>query len=168
MLVQVESPGWLGFDAFRTRCALGRAGVIEAAQKREGDLATPLGRFPLREVWFRPDRIAPPPRTGLACRPLTPAMGWCDDPEDARYNQHVTLPYPARCEQLWREDHVYDLLVVLGYNDAPVQKGRGSAIFWHLAQPDFRPTEGCVAIAREPMLEILAQLAPGAEIEIRR
>lgn len=168
MLVQVESPGWLGFHALRTRCALGRAGVIAAAQKREGDLATPLGRFPLRAVWFRPDRFAAPPRTGLPCRPLAPEMGWCDDPADARYNQHVTLPYPARCERLWREDHVYDLLVVLGYNDDPVQPGRGSAIFWHLAHPDFRGTEGCVAIGREAMLEILAQLSPGAEIEIRR
>lgn len=167
MLVQAESPGWLGFGALRTRCALGRAGVIEAARKREGDLATPLGRFPLREVWFRPDRIAPP-HTRLPCRPLAPDMGWCDDPADGRYNQHVTLPYPARCERLWREDHVYDLLVVLGYNDAPVEPGRGSAIFWHLAHPDFRGTEGCVAIAQDAMLEILAQLAPGAEIDIRR
>lgn len=95
-------------------------------------------------------------------------MGWCDDPIDPAYNQMVQLPHPARHEKLWRDDDVYNVVVVIGYNDAPVQPGRGSAIFWHLAHADFRGTEGCVAVALPVMLSMLEGLGPGAEIEILR
>jgi len=154
----------LGDCMGKFRCALGRGGV--ARDKREGDGATPLGEFPLREVLYRPDREAPPP-TKLPCRALTPQDGWCDEPGAPAYNRMVLLPHAYRHERLWREDHVYDLIVVVGHNDAPVISGHGSAIFIHLMREDYAPTEGCVAFAREDLLEILATLAPGAEIEIR-
>ena len=135
------------------RCALGRSGIIAA--KREGDGATPAGAFALRRVFYRPDR-EPPPQTVLPVRALTHNAGWCDAPADRRYNQLVTLPYPARAETLWREDRLYDLIAVLGYNDAPAIPGRGSAIFLHLARPDYAPTEGCVALDRADWLAVLA------------
>jgi L,D-peptidoglycan transpeptidase YkuD (ErfK/YbiS/YcfS/YnhG family) len=144
-------------------CALGKGGI--RSDKREGDGATPLGRFGLRHVLYRPDR-EPAPQTGLPVRALTPEDGWCDEAGVAEYNSMVRLPFRHRHERLWREDHVYDLIVVIGYNDAPVIAGRGSAIFLHLARDNYAPTEGCIAFAREDMLAILAVLGPESEIEI--
>src|SRR5690554_2419769 len=104
----------------RFRCALGRAGI--AAAKREGDGATPVGRFPMRRVLYRPDR-GEAPATRLPIAPIAPDDGWCDDPGDPAYNRPVRLPYPARCETLWRADALYDVVVVLGHNDDPPVPG---------------------------------------------
>jgi len=134
------------------RCALGRAGV--SARKREGDGASPAGSFLMRRLMYRPDRESRP-STKLPLRAMTLADGWCDDPADAAYNLPVSLPYKARAETLWRQDRLYDLVVPLGYNDDPVTPGLGSAIFLHLAREDYGPTEGCVALARGDLLDVL-------------
>ncbi len=151
--------GWIARLGDRPfRCALGPAGPRR--DKREGDGATPVGRFPLREVLYRPDRLAPP-AGGLPRRALTPEDGWCDDPADPAYNRPVRLPYGARHERLWRKDAVYDVIVVIGHNDDPPVAGAGSAVFLHVAHPDYRPTEGCVALALDDLLTVLAQARPG-------
>lgn len=147
------------------RCALGRAGVAPAHAKREGDGASPAGAWPLRAARYRPDRCARP-QTALPCRPIAQADGWCDAPGDPLYNKPVSLPYRASAEALWRTDGLYDLLIVLGYNDAPVQAGLGSCIFLHLAAPDFTPTAGCVAVDAATMIAILAAAQPGHSLEI--
>jgi len=139
---------------------------VPASRKREGDLASPAGVWPLRQAFYRPDKFAAPPQTRLPLTPLSPELGWCDASADPAYNRLVALPYPASAERLWREDGVYDLIVVLGYNDDPPTPGAGSAIFWHLARPDWRGTEGCVAITRAAMLEALAQIGPEDALEI--
>jgi L,D-peptidoglycan transpeptidase YkuD (ErfK/YbiS/YcfS/YnhG family) len=146
-------------------CAIGRSGVIEADAKREGDGATPQGCWPLRGLLLRPDRVAPP-TTALPWRWLRPGDGWSDAPDDPAYNRPVQHPHAFSAEQLWRADGAYDLIVVLGYNDAPPAPGRGSAIFWHVAQPDFRPTEGCIAIARAPFEALLPRLHPGLALRV--
>jgi L,D-peptidoglycan transpeptidase YkuD (ErfK/YbiS/YcfS/YnhG family) len=133
--------------------ALGRGGV--RADKQEGDGATPLGVLPLRRVLYRADRVAAP-GSAVPLEPLAPDDGWCDDPGDARYNRMVRLPYQARCEKLWRPDGVYDVIGVLGWNDAPVVRGRGSAIFLHVARPDYAPTDGCIALALPDLRQVLA------------
>jgi L,D-peptidoglycan transpeptidase YkuD (ErfK/YbiS/YcfS/YnhG family) len=145
------------------RCALGRSGV--SASKREGDGATPAGDFPLRRVLFRADRLGAP-ATVLPASALQRDDGWCDDPEDPQYNRPVRLPYGGRHERMWREDGIYDLILVIGHNDDPVIPGHGSAVFVHLARPDFGPTQGCVAFARDDLLEILATCSNGAVIRI--
>lgn len=145
-------------------CALGKAGVTDC--KVEGDHKTPLGIFSLRRVLYRPDKLLP-----QCCLPLTalrPEDGWCDDSGDKAYNCHVTLPYPARAENLWREDELYDLIVVLGYNDNPVEKGKGSAVFLHIAREDFGGTEGCIALKKEDLLNLLAHLTPDITVKIYR
>jgi L,D-peptidoglycan transpeptidase YkuD (ErfK/YbiS/YcfS/YnhG family) len=147
------------------RAALGRSGI--RASKREGDGATPLGRFRVREVLYRADR-GRRPRTRLPVRAIEAQDGWCEDPHDRNYNRPVRLPYTASTESMKREDHLYDLVVVLGYNDHPRVKGRGSAIFMHLARPGYRPTEGCVALARCDLERVLALLGPGDEIVVTR
>jgi L,D-peptidoglycan transpeptidase YkuD (ErfK/YbiS/YcfS/YnhG family) len=108
----------------------------------------------------------PRPRSALAIAPLSPGLGWCDAPEDANYNRCVRLPYPASHERLWRDDGLYDIVIVLGFNDWPRARGRGSAIFMHLARPGYTPTAGCVALARPDMLKLTAALRPGDEIVI--
>jgi L,D-peptidoglycan transpeptidase YkuD (ErfK/YbiS/YcfS/YnhG family) len=147
------------------RCVLGKGGVKPAADKIEGDGASPLGVWPIRRVLYRPDQGRP--ATRLLTSPLTPEDGWCDAAGDMHYNRPVRLPYPASHERLWRDDRVYDLIVVLGHNDDPVVPGAGSAIFWHLAQLDWRPTEGCVAVERATMLAALAVATPGATLAIK-
>lgn len=148
----------------RVRCALGRSGITTG--KREGDGATPAGRFPLREVFYRPDRLRPPPGCRLPVVAIDPGLGWCDDPADAAYNRPVRLPFAPSHEQLWRDDGLYDLLAVLGYNDDPVIPGRGSAIFLHVARPDFAPTEGCVALALADLIALLDRCRPGDVLSI--
>lgn len=144
-------------------CALGKGGI--RADKREGDLATPSGNFPLRRVLFRADR-GPAPGTGLPTLPIGERDGWCDDDADAAYNQPVSLPYGARHERLWREDALYDLVLVIGHNDDPVVPGAGSAVFVHVARPDWSGTEGCIAFRAEDLRWLLAQVGPGDAIRI--
>jgi L,D-peptidoglycan transpeptidase YkuD (ErfK/YbiS/YcfS/YnhG family) len=148
------------------RCALGPAGVRPASIKREGDGASPAGVWPIREVYYRPDR-GPPPATEFRVHALSPDDGWCDDPADPAYNRPVKLPYGASCEEMWREDEAYDIVVTLGYNDDPPVPGRGSAIFLHLRKPGYPPTAGCVAIARPELEALLAKARPGDAVEIR-
>jgi L,D-peptidoglycan transpeptidase YkuD (ErfK/YbiS/YcfS/YnhG family) len=151
---EATSRGLLRWNGLEVRCALGRGGVVPAGFKREGDGATPLGDWPMRQVFWRPDRLEKPV-TQLPVIALRPDMGWCDDPAHPDYNRQVVLPFPASHERLWREDRVYDLIVELGYNDDPAIAGRGSAIFLHLARDNFDPTEGCVACSRDDLLALL-------------
>lgn len=145
--------------------ALGRSGI--RALKREGDGGTPLGRFPVRMVLYRADRIARP-RTCLPVRAIGESDGWCDDPADRNYNRLVRLPSRRSAEGLKRADELYDLVLVLGYNDRPRVRGRGSAIFVHLARPDFTPTDGCIALSRHDLLMLLTEIGRGKHIVVIR
>jgi L,D-peptidoglycan transpeptidase YkuD (ErfK/YbiS/YcfS/YnhG family) len=164
---EANSEGRLRWPGGDVRCSLGRSGVTDQQNKSESDGATPLGRWPMRQVFYRPDRIAAP-ATGLPVVALTPTMGWCDDPASPLYNRQIELPFPASHEKLWRDDHVYDLIVALGYNDDPVVPSKGSAIFLHVARLDFSPTEGCVACRLDDLLELLKTAKPGDELAIVR
>ncbi len=145
--------GLATFGAAAVRCSLGRSGT--SARKREGDGATPIGSWRMVEVLYRPDRVSRP-RTGLPLRALRRDHGWCDQVGDRNYNRPVRHPYPASAEQLWRQDHVYDVVVVLSHNRVPRVQGGGSAVFMHLARPGYAPTEGCVAFAERDMRLLLA------------
>ena len=145
--------------------SLGRSGTITAADKREGDGASPIGVWRMKRVFYRPDRLDRPV-TALPTVPLKQTDGWCDAADHPLYNRPVTLPFAASHEKLWREDHAYDVIVELAHNDAPVIAGLGSAIFFHLAHEDGRSTEGCVAIALTDMVDLLRQAPPGSALEI--
>lgn len=151
----VHPDGRLVYQGRTFRCALGRAGVIAAERKREGDGATPAGLLPLRRLHYRADRMAIP-RSPLPRAPIAPDDLWCDAPTHARYNRLVQRPFDASHEEMWRADELYDIVGELGWNDAPVEPWRGSAIFLHLARPDYGPTAGCVALVRADLLEVLA------------
>ena len=149
------------FGARAWRCAIGPAGVV--ADKREGDGATPLGCFPLRRLLYRPDRLTRP-ETGLPATPLSPEDGWCDDPAEPAYNSQVRLPFAASHERLWRDDGIYDAIVILGHNDDPPVPGAGSAIFLHVARDDYAPTQGCIALALPDLLTVLRDAKPGTRV----
>jgi len=153
--------GLLRFQGGIYCCAIGKGG--RRADKREGDGATPIGLLPLRRLLYRADRLAPP-RAAVPLAPIAPNDGWCDDPFCVDYNTQIHLPHSARHEILWRADAIYDVIGVLGWNDAPVVRGRGSAIFLHLARPGFSPTEGCVALEQRDLLRILAQGLTAIEV----
>jgi L,D-peptidoglycan transpeptidase YkuD (ErfK/YbiS/YcfS/YnhG family) len=154
MRATVTPDGKLSLGTETFRAALGHGGI--RSDKREGDGATPTGLLPLRVVLYRPDRL-PAPTSAVPVKPLSPSDGWCDDPDHPAYNRPVRLPINASAEALWRDDAVYDIIGVLGWNDDPVRPGRGSAIFLHLARPDFSPTEGCIALAPEHLRHVLAR-----------
>lgn len=158
--------GRFELDGKILRCAIGKAGVIAATDKREGDNKSPLGTWVMREVWYRPDVYPQGPKTALPVRATRPEDGWCDAPGDPNYNRPVRLPYPTSAERMWRDDHVYDLVVILGHNDDPPVPGMGSAIFMHLARDGYPGTEGCVALERADIEAVLAAAKPGDAVEI--
>ncbi len=145
-------------------CAIGRSGARAAADKREGDGATPFGCYPLRAALLRPDRVHAP-ATALPWRWIRPSDGWSDDAGDPAYNRPISHPHQFSAERLWRDDGLYDVILVLGHNDAPPVPGMGSAIFLHCWN-DSKPTEGCVAIERATLEQLLPQFAPGDSVQI--
>ena len=159
----IVTPKGVDFGRGVCRAAFGRSGI--GMKTREGDGLTPVGVWPVRRALYRADRL-PTPRCALPLAAITPDDGWCDAPEHPAYNTQIKTPFAANHETLWRDDALYDLIVVLGFNDAPVVTGAGSAIFLHIARPDFGPTEGCVALATDDLLELLAALAPGDAVTV--
>ncbi len=150
---------------FDEPCALGKRGVVAASRGQEGDGKTPLGTYPVRRIFYRPDREDPPISKLPLCA-LSPSHGWCDAPESPHYNKLVRLPCGDSHEKLWREDNIYDLILVIGHNDAPVVSGLGSAIFIHAARHGFTPTLGCVALEVRALRRLLRQVMPDDLIKI--
>lgn len=144
-------------------CTWGRGGI--RVEKEEGDGATPVGTFPFRRVFYRGDRMERP-ETLLPLQVLSEQDGWCDDVNDVHYNQYVTLPYGGRHEKLWREDHVYDLILVVGHNDDPIKLGQGSAIFVHLLRAEGLPTEGCVALHPQDLLKVIKESTQNSSLVV--
>lgn len=162
--IRVEcGAGRLTFGDIAMPCTIGRGGACVAADKREGDGCTPIGTWPIRGVLLRPGKVE---ASGLRLpwRWVRTGDGWSDGVDDPAYNRPVRLPRSFSTENLTREDDAYDVIVVLGHNDAPPVPGQGSAIFFHLSEG--RPTAGCVAVERADMLRLLPLLAPGDVMEI--
>jgi L,D-peptidoglycan transpeptidase YkuD (ErfK/YbiS/YcfS/YnhG family) len=142
---------------------LGRSGI--RANKREGDGATPRGRFRLVRLWWRPDR-SPRPRTMLPARRIAPDVAWCEEPADRRYNRPYRRSANDPGDRLWREDRLYDLIVEIDHNTRPRVAGRGSAVFLHLARPNRGPTAGCVALEFGELRRLLARVGPNTRLWI--
>ena len=138
-------------------CALGRGGV--QSRKREGDGASPRGKWSLERLFYRPD-MANRPWTELPTSVIRKQDGWCDAVADRNYNRPVRHPYPASAERMWRDDRLYSVVGVLSHNRRPRIKGLGSAVFLHEAREDenghLLPTEGCVALKQRDLQLVLA------------
>jgi len=143
---------------------LGRTGI--RANKREGDGATPRGRFRLRQLWWRPDR-GPKPSTGLPAIRIDRALAWCEDAGDRRYNHPFRRSAEEPGDRLWRDDHLYDYIIEIDHNTRPRVAGRGSAVFLHVARPDRSPTAGCIALAAHDLRRLLARLGPDTRILVQ-
>jgi L,D-peptidoglycan transpeptidase YkuD (ErfK/YbiS/YcfS/YnhG family) len=155
--------GWLTVGRSIIPTSLGRGGI--RADKREGDGGTPRGTFQPLRLWWRADRH-PRPRSFLPLRAIGPQDAWCEDPSHRHYNQPVRLDRDHAGDRLWRDDHLYDFVVELDHNTRPRVAGRGSAVFLHLARPNFSATSGCVAMTEASMLQLLARLGPRTRIVI--
>ena len=155
--------GWLTAGGQTVPVALGRGGI--AANKREGDGGTPQGTFRPRQLWWRADRH-PRPRTFLSVRAIGPDDAWCEDPASRHYNQPVRLDRMRGGDRLRRDDHLYDFIVEIDHNSSPRIRGRGSAVFLHLARDNFGPTAGCVSMTKSAMLRLLRRLGPETKIMI--
>lgn len=166
LLLEPEENGlrFLRAGATRYRCAIGKGGVSPG--KREGDGATPVAVMALRRLWWRRDRIAHV-HCALPMSEITPDLGWCDDPDHASYNRPVPLPFGASHEKMCRDDGLYDLVVELGWNDAPPKPGHGSAIFMHIARENHGPTEGCIALARNDLMALLSRVDANTLLIVR-
>ena len=151
--------------SFDEPCVLGKGGMVPEEEGREGDKKTPMGTYAFRRVFYRADREDAPLAT-LPVREISSSLGWCDSPESVFYNKLVQLPFAESHERLWRSDTLYDLLLVIGHNDAPVVPGRGSCIFVHVAREDFTPTLGCVALEARALRRLIGQIAPGDQLRI--
>jgi L,D-peptidoglycan transpeptidase YkuD (ErfK/YbiS/YcfS/YnhG family) len=150
--IEIYSSGKAVFRGKEYQCAIGKNGITE--NKIEGDGKTPIGCFEIRKVLYREDKTDIP-QTKLSIEEIQENDAWCNNVNDKNYNQQIKLPYNASHEKLWRDDEVYDIVVVLGFNDNPIISGKGSAIFIHIARYDYSPTAGCIALKKEDLLKIL-------------
>lgn len=147
----------------RFACTYGRHGFADV--KQEADGKTPIGVFPFRRVFYRADRIEMP-RTALPLDAIAQDCGWCDDPKSEQYNRYIKKPFAGSHEDLWLDRPIYDLIIVVGHNDDPPTAGQGSAIFIHLSSPDNGPTQGCIGLQKEALLQVLAECSTSSRLMV--
>lgn len=162
-MINVSKFSFLSFNNKKFKCSIGKNGLTN--NKMEGDLKTPMGKFKFIKCYYRSDRIKKP-QTRLPCKKITKDIGWCDDSNSKYYNKEVKVSKKFSLEKLYRQDHVYDILIVLNYNSKPIIKGKGSAIFFHISKKNYTPTKGCVAVSRKLLLEILKKVKKNSIIKI--
>lgn len=153
----------LTFNDTSYTCAIGKNGV--SSHKKEGDSCTPLGEYSLGNIYFRGDRLALP-NVKLSKIIIEKNTGWCDDINSNYYNQPITFPFKYSAERLYRNDNIYDIICVINYNLEPVIKGKGSAIFMHIATDSYSGTEGCIALKQDDLIQILSQINLKTKINI--
>ena len=140
---------------YRIKCAIGKRGI--GNKKREGDQITPKGKFKVKSILYRKDRLSHF-KSKITKLPIKRDMGWCDDPKSKKYNKLIKLPFKGSFEKLYRKDNTYDIILVLDYNFNPVIKGRGSAIFIHVAKKNYKNTLGCIAISKKNLINLIKKI----------
>jgi L,D-peptidoglycan transpeptidase YkuD (ErfK/YbiS/YcfS/YnhG family) len=162
-MIIVKNPGLLKYKNFQFRCALGKLGIKK--KRQEGDLITPKGKFKLTKIYYRSDRIKKI-ISELKKIKIKKNMGWCDDSCSRHYNKQVKINKKVGCEKLYRRDNVYDIIAVLNYNLNPIIKGKGSAIFLHVAKKNYEKTQGCIALKKNELLYLLSKIKKNTPIKI--
>ena len=159
----VVKNGFLINQDQKYKCSIGYNGLSK--NKTEGDGCTPVGTFKLNKIMYRPDKINNF-KSNLETEIIEKRDGWCDDINSELYNQKIIFPYELSAENLYRHDDLYDLICIIDYNLNPIIKGKGSAIFLHVASSDYSPTHGCVAIKKDELIEIAIKLNRDSSIQI--
>lgn len=154
---------FLTYGDYKVKCAIGKRGINSF--KKEGDLTTPRGKFKIKGVFYRKDRVKRL-KTKLRKDVIKKNMGWCDDPNSKKYNKLIKFPFHLSSEKLYRKDNIYDLLIVLNYNMNPIRKKKGSAIFIHVAKKKYLPTKGCIALKKNELLKLLKLIRKNCIVEI--
>jgi len=162
-MIIVKKSGYLKYKNLKFRCALGKGGVKKKTM--EGDNITPKGIFKIIKIYYRPDKIKKI-KTLIKKIKIKKNMGWCDDPNSRFYNKLINLPTKYTHEKLYRNDSLYDLIVVLSYNTNPIIKNKGSAIFIHIAKNSYKKTKGCIALKKEHLIEIISKIKKNTKIKI--
>ena len=153
-MITIYKNGELHFQNKTYNCAIGKNGIKK--RKLEGDGCTPEGTFSFGPLYYRSDRIKRL-KTYFDAIPIEKNMFWSDDPLSEHYNKLIRFK-DSSYESLYKVNHTYDIILVINYNISPIIKGKGSAIFLHLAKKDFSPTSGCIALKKECFFEILVNL----------
>ena len=162
-MIIVKKSGYLKYKELKFRCALGKAGIKK--KTIEGDNITPKGIFKIVKIYYRPDKIKKI-KTSIKKIKIRKNMGWCDDPNSRFYNKLINLPTKYSHEKLYRNDNLYDLIVVLSYNTNPIIKNKGSAIFLHITKNSYRKTKGCIALKKNHLIKIISKIKKNTKIKI--
>jgi L,D-peptidoglycan transpeptidase YkuD (ErfK/YbiS/YcfS/YnhG family) len=162
-MIIVKKTGYIEYKNFEFKCALGKNGIKKKI--KEGDNITPKGTFKIKTIYYRQDKVKKI-LTSIKIEKIKKNMGWCDDPRSAAYNKLINLPNKYSYERLYRKDNIYDLIIVLNYNMRPVIKNKGSAIFIHVANNNYNPTRGCVALSKVDLLKILNNINKRTKVKI--
>ena len=156
---------YLSLNNYKAKCAVGKRGI--GYKKKEGDLITPVGSYTIKYILYRKDRVRKI-QTKVKKFIIKKNMGWCDDPKSSHYNKLVKLPFAYNHERLFKNENIYDIILVLDYNMNPVKKNKGSAIFIHIAKNNYKRTEGCVAIKKLHLLKIIKEIKFNTKVKISR
>jgi L,D-peptidoglycan transpeptidase YkuD (ErfK/YbiS/YcfS/YnhG family) len=162
-MIIVKKSGYLKYKNLKFRCALGRAGIKK--KEKEGDNITPQGIFKIIKIYYRSDKINKI-KTFIRTVKIKKNMGWCDDSKSEYYNQQINLPNNFSYERLYRNDNLYDLILVLNYNTNPTIKKKGSAIFIHVSKNSYKKTKGCIALQKKHLLKLIPLIKKNTKIKI--
>ena len=162
MLIKLKNKEILKFDEFEIKCSIGKNGVKK--RRLEGDKTTPKGIFNFLKIYYRSDRVEKP-TTKLKTKIITKKMGWCNDPNNKKYNQEIRVDKNISHEKLYRKDHKYDYLLIINYNIKKVIPYRGSAIFLHLTK-NYLPTDGCITVKKNDFLILIKFINKKTKIKI--
>jgi len=162
-MIIVKKSGYLEFKKLKLRCSLGKAGIKKKI--KEGDNITPRGVFKIIKVYYRADKIDKI-ETQIKKIKIKKKIGWCDDPRSVFYNKQIKLPNKFSHEKLYRNDNIYDLILVLNYDMNPIIKNKGSAIFIHVAKNNYQPTHGCIGLKKKHLLTILKKIKKNTKVKI--
>ena len=162
-MIIVKKSGYLEFKKLKLRCSLGKAGIKKKI--KEGDNITPRGVFKIIKLYYRADKIGKI-KTQIRKIKIKKKIGWCDDPRSVFYNKQIKLPNKFSHEKLYRNDNLYDFILVLNYNMNPIVKNKGSAIFIHVAKNNYQPTQGCIGLKKIDLLTILKKIKKNEKVKI--
>ena len=152
------------YKSYKLKCSIGKSGIKKF--KKEGDLATPKGLFKLGMLYYRKDRNRRL-ESKLKKRIIKKKMGWCDDSRSKKYNREICFPFKYKAEKLYRKDKIYDIFINIKYNYSPAIKGKGSAIFLHIANKKYKATRGCIGIQKKDFLKLLPLINKNTKILIK-
>jgi L,D-peptidoglycan transpeptidase YkuD (ErfK/YbiS/YcfS/YnhG family) len=162
-MIIVKKSKYLKYKNFKFRCSLGKAGIKK--KEKEGDNITPRGIFKIICIYYRSDRIKKI-TTPLKKIKIKKTMGWCDDPRSSFYNKEIKLPNKFNYEKFYRKDNLYDIIVPLNYNTNPIIKNKGSAIFIHVVDNNYKRTAGCIGMKKNNLIKLLSIIKKNTNVKI--